>query len=92
MWQIPKVTSGRDRSSKERTSHPAQFPTAVVDRIIRASSNPGDVVLDPFLGSGSLAEAALRAGRTAVGFELNGQYVEMAAERLQSALTQSTLL
>ncbi|MEH3102644.1 MAG: site-specific DNA-methyltransferase [Sphingomonas phyllosphaerae] len=92
VWQIPKVTSGRDRSSKERTAHPAQFPTAVVNRIIRASSNPGDVVLDPFLGSGSLAEAAVRAGRTAVGFELNGEYVDMAAARLHAAMAQAALL
>ncbi|HEV3418545.1 MAG TPA: site-specific DNA-methyltransferase, partial [Pirellulales bacterium] len=60
VWQFPKVTSGKNRSSKERMPHPAQFPLAVVERIIRASSNSGDVVLDPFVGSGSLVEAALR--------------------------------
>jgi adenine-specific DNA-methyltransferase len=92
VWQFPKVTSGRDRASKERTPHPAQFPTAVVDRIIRACSNPGDVVLDPFMGSGSLAEAALRAGRQAIGFEINAEYVDLTAERLRAALAQPALL
>lgn len=92
VWQFPKVTSGRDRASKERTPHPAQFPTAVVDRIIRACSNPGDVVLDPFMGSGSLAEAALRAGRQAIGFELNPDYVDLTAERLRAVLAQPALL
>lgn len=92
VWQIPKVTSGADRSSKERMPHPAQFPTAVVDRIVRACSNPGDLILDPFMGSGSLAEAAIRAGRQAIGFEINGDYVDMTARRLEVALAQPALL
>lgn len=92
VWQFPKVTSGKNRSSKERTPHPAQFPTAVVDRIIKACSNPGDVILDPFMGSGSLAEAALRAGRKAVGFEINADYVDLTAERLKVAFAQPELL
>ncbi|PIL20227.1 hypothetical protein P775_11235 [Puniceibacterium antarcticum] len=92
VWQFPKVTSGRNRASKERTSHPAQFPTAVVDRIIRACSEPGDVILDPFMGSGSLAEAALRAGRQTIGFEIRADYVDLTAERLTAALSQPALL
>lgn len=92
VWQFPKVTSGRNRASKERTPHPAQFPTAVVDRIIRACSEPGDVILDPFMGSGSLAEAALRAGRQAIGFEISADYVDLTAERLKIALSQPELL
>jgi adenine-specific DNA-methyltransferase len=74
--------------------HPAQFPLAVVERIIRASSNPGDVVLDPFLGSGSLIEGAIRTGRIGVGFEINPKYVGMAANRIKKAAarqSQSTL-
>lgn len=86
VWQVPKVTSGTDRSSKERTDHPAQFPTALVDRIVRASSNAGEMVLDPFMGSGSTAIAALRAGRRVVGFELEERYVELAARRIDAFL------
>ena len=83
VWQIPKVTSGRDRASKERTAHPAQFPIELVRRIILASSNPGEIVLDPFMGSGSTIEAAIREGRKAIGFEINNAYVDMAIERIR---------
>jgi adenine-specific DNA-methyltransferase len=83
VWEIPKVTSGKDRSSAERTSHPAQFPLALVNRILRASSHAGDLLLDPFAGSGSLLEAAVMTGRKAIGFELNPEYVEIAINRLR---------
>lgn len=92
VWQFPKVTSGQDRSSKERTPHPAQFPIAVVDRIVKACSVPGDVILDPFLGSGTMIEAALRNDRLAVGFELNPKYVELAASRIKRFLRTRELL
>ncbi len=82
VWQIAKVTSGRQRSAKERTPHPAQFPLAVVTRILKACSNPGDLVLDPFLGSGTTAVAALANGRRVLGFELSSEYCEMAVQRL----------
>ncbi|NOU00738.1 MAG: site-specific DNA-methyltransferase [Gallionella sp.] len=84
VWQFPKVTSGRDRSSDERTPHPAQFPIAVIDRIIKCSSNEGDVILDPFIGSGTTAEAALRNGRKVIGFEINSNYVEIASYRIEN--------
>ena len=86
VWQFPKVTSGKNRSSKERTPHPAQFPIAVIERIIKACSNPGDIVFDPFVGSGSLVEAAIRNGRRAVGFEINEEYIEVAAKRIDASL------
>ncbi len=86
VWQFPKVTSGKNRSSKERTPHPAQFPLAVVERIVKACSRPGDVILDPFSGSGSLIEAALRNDRLAVGFEINADYVELSASRIETYL------
>lgn len=83
VWQIPKVTSGTDRSSKERTPHPAQFPIALISRIILASSNPKDIILDPFAGSGSLLEAAIKTGRKAIGIEINKEYIAIAVDRLQ---------
>lgn len=82
VWQIPKVTSGENRSSKERVDHPAQFPVALIDRILRACSNPGDIILDPFMGSGSTAEAAFSTGRKVIGFEIRPDYIEIAADRL----------
>lgn len=88
VWQFPKVTSGANRSSIERTTHPAQFPLAVIDRIIKSSSNKGDILLDPFLGSGSLAEAALRNGRQVVGFEIREDYIAIARNRLEQYLLE----
>jgi adenine-specific DNA-methyltransferase len=83
VWQLPKVTTGAKRSSRERTSHPAQFPLPVVERIVRASSNVGDVVLDPFAGSFSAGIAACGAGRVFVGFEIREDYCELAIERYE---------
>jgi adenine-specific DNA-methyltransferase len=83
VWSFPKVTSGRDRSSKERTPHPAQFPAAVIERIIKGSSPADALVMDPFMGSGTTAEMALRLGRPVIGFELNPDYVEIAVNRIE---------
>lgn len=88
VWLFPKVTSGADRSSPERTAHPAQYPIAVVERIIRASSNEGDLVLDPFMGSGSTAEAAMRSGRRSLGFEILPEYLGIVEERLGRVETE----
>ena len=85
VWHIAKVTSGTNRSSQERTSHPAQFPLELVTRILLASSNKADVILDPFSGSGSLLEAAIRTGRKAIGIEIERRYVEIAIQRIQQA-------
>jgi adenine-specific DNA-methyltransferase len=83
VWIFPKVTSGRDRSSKERTPHPCQFPVAVIERIINGSSPSGALVLDPFMGSGTTAEVGLRLGRPVVGFELNADYIDIAVKRVE---------
>ena len=83
VWQIPKVTSGTNRSSKERMPHPAQFPIALIDRVVKASSNQNEVVLDPFLGSGTSAIVALANKRKFVGFEINEKYCDLAIERIK---------
>ena len=82
VWQITKVTSGKNRSSKERTPHPAQFPMELVERMLKASSKKGDVILDPFMGSGSTAECALKNGRYVIGFELKSEYIAFAEKRI----------
>jgi len=89
VWQIPKVTSGAGRASSERTPHPAQFPVAVIDRIVLACSNEGDVVLDPFMGSGTTAAVALHRNRKVIGFESREDYCKIAAERIAAGLTES---
>jgi adenine-specific DNA-methyltransferase len=86
VWMFPKVTSGTDRSSQERTAHPAQFPIAVIDRIIKSCSQEGDLVFDPFLGSGSTIEAALGNGRMAIGFEIEPSYISIAVRRIEKFL------
>lgn len=92
VWAFPKVTSGANRSSPERTAHPAQFPEAVIERIILASSRPGDIVLDPFVGSGTTAVVARRLGRYTIGFELNEAYLaRVTVPRLELENTQLAL-
>ncbi|MBD2140937.1 site-specific DNA-methyltransferase [Anabaena sp. FACHB-1250] len=86
VWEFPKVTSGQNRSSKERTPHPAQFPSAVIQRIITASSHQNEIVLDPFLGSGTTAMVALDLNRLVIGFEIRQDYCDIAANRIETFL------
>ena len=91
VWAFPKVTSGQNRASKERTPHPAQFPIAVIERIIRAASNAGEWVLDPFSGSGTTAAVALSLHRPVISIEIQEDYCELASRRLDKLLTQQQL-
>jgi adenine-specific DNA-methyltransferase len=90
VWEFPKVTSGQNRSSKERTPHPAQFPSAVIQRIIQASSNQNQIVLDPFLGSGTTAMVALDLNRLVIGFEIRQDYCDIAANRIETFLKEQS--
>lgn len=91
VWQIAKVTSGTDRSSPERTPHPAQFPTDLIDRIILGFSNEEETVLDPFLGSGSTAISCLKHNRKVIGFEIREDYCSVAAKRIKDFLYDKRL-
>jgi DNA modification methylase len=75
----------------ERTKHPTQKPLSIVERMVRISSNEGDTVLDPFLGSGTTLVAAYRLGREATGIEISEEYCELAARRLEQELAQGRL-
>jgi len=86
VWQIAKVTSGAKRSSPERTPHPAQFPVDLIERIVKGFSNINDLILDPFMGSGTVAEVALTNKRKIVGFEKKVEYCEHAVERIEKKL------
>jgi adenine-specific DNA-methyltransferase len=92
VWLFPKVTSGTDRASPERTEHPAQFPVAVIERIVKACSNPGDIVLDPFMGSGTTALVAVQLGRPVLGFELSARYLEIASRRLEALIEENRII
>lgn len=83
VWQIAKVTSGKDRSSEERTSHPAQFPEDLITRLVLGFTNKNDIILDPFMGSGTVGSVAIENERKFVGFEISKEYCEIAKKRLQ---------
>jgi site-specific DNA-methyltransferase (adenine-specific) len=70
-------------SMRENTPHPTQKPEKLVARIIEASSHKGDLVVDPFLGSGTTAVVARRLGRRYMGFEMNPDYIRLALKRLE---------
>lgn len=71
-------------SMSENTSHPWQKPEKLVSRLVEASSSPRDLVVDPFLGSGTTAVVAQRSGRRFIGFENDPDYVRLAMKRLSS--------
>jgi adenine-specific DNA-methyltransferase len=82
VWQIAKVTTGANRSVEERTDHPAQFPEDLVQRMILGFTNEQDIIIDPFLGSGTTASVALQHNRYCIGFEINEAYCETAKRRI----------
>nr|P29538.1 RecName: Full=Type II methyltransferase M.HpaI; Short=M.HpaI; AltName: Full=Adenine-specific methyltransferase HpaI; AltName: Full=Modification methylase HpaI [Haemophilus parainfluenzae]BAA01519.1 HpaI methyltransferase [Haemophilus parainfluenzae] len=70
--------------NKNRKPHPTQKPEALYERMILASSNEGDIVLDPFVGSGTLNFVCKHLNRSGIGIDINKEYIEMAKERLDS--------
>ncbi len=78
IWEIPNVKANH----VEKTAHPCQFPVELIERLVLALTNPGDWVLDPFLGVGTTAIAALIHGRKAVGAEIMPEYIKITKERI----------
>lgn len=68
--------------NKNRKKHPTQKPEALFERMILASSNSGDTVLDPFVGSGTTLRVCQQTGRRGIGIDMNHEYIEMTKERL----------
>jgi site-specific DNA-methyltransferase (adenine-specific) len=79
VWDIPP-------ESAKRIGHPAPFPLALAERVVQLYSYVGDVVLDPFAGSGTTCVAAARLERRFVGYEVAPDYCALAEARLQDAL------
>ena len=73
---------------EEATGYPTQKPEALIDRIIRASTNPGDLVFDCFMGSGTTAVACIKNNRKYIGFENNEVYYEVAQNRIKETLAE----
>lgn len=78
VWEFPA-------ESATRVGHPAPFPVALVERCIQMNTFAGDVVLDPFMGSGTTAVAAIRTGRHYLGYDADPSYVTLAESRVSDA-------
>ena len=70
--------------SKERVEHPTQKPLKLIERIIKISSNKGDTILDPFMGSGTTGVACKQLGRNFIGIEISPEYCKIAKERVDN--------
>jgi site-specific DNA-methyltransferase (adenine-specific)/modification methylase len=83
VWSLPLV-QGKERlhGSDGRALHPTQKPFEMLKRIISASSQKGDIVLDPLMGSGTTAVVAQSIGRNWIGIERERKYIELAYKRL----------
>jgi DNA modification methylase len=82
-WYVARVCG----TFRERGEHPCQMPLALLERIVRVASNPGDLVLDPFAGSGTTLAAAKKLGRDYLGIELSANYAKRIRERLKGVVT-----
>jgi adenine-specific DNA-methyltransferase len=79
VWEIPNVKANH----VEKTEHPCQFPVGLVERLVLALTDEGDAVLDPYLGVGSSAIAALKHARRAYGCDICKRYIDLARERVE---------
>ena len=80
VWEVSHI----HYCQKNRQEHPTQKPEALVERMVLASSSEGDMVVDPFSGSGTTLRVCQQLNRNAVGIEINPEYVEQTKERLNS--------
>ena len=81
VWIFPNVK----HNHIEKTEHPCQFPVELVERLVLSMTEPGDLVLDPYMGVASTAIGAIRHGRRAAGAELDAEYHRIGVERLGTA-------
>lgn len=81
-----RETSVTPKSERTYGKHPTQKPLALMDFFVETLSNPGDLVLDPFMGSGTSGVSAIRNGRRFTGVELEKSYYEIATKRIQDEL------
>jgi adenine-specific DNA-methyltransferase len=79
VWEIPNVK----HNHVEKTAHPCQFPVELVERLVLSMTETGSLVVDPFMGVGTTAVAAVRHGRKAAGAEIVPKYLEIALQRVR---------
>ena len=85
-WEIPLVTGKKRIKSNGTKAHSTQKPEALLYRVIMASSKVGDVVLDPFFGSGTTGAVAKKLGRNWIGIEQDKKYVKVAQKRIDAVI------
>jgi len=84
-WSLPLCTGEeRVKTDDGQKAHPTQKPEALLHRVILASSKPGDVILDPFFGTGTTGAAAKRLGRRYIGIERDAEYARLAEQRISA--------
>jgi site-specific DNA-methyltransferase (adenine-specific) len=89
VWEIPFLNP----KAKERTGYPTQKPVLLLERIIEISTDAGDLVLDPFCGSGTTMVAAKLLGRSSIGIDISEEAVDLAQRRLAAPIkTESAML
>jgi len=83
-WTLP-ICTGRERLKKSDGSkaHPTQKPESLLHRVILSTSNPGDVIVDPFFGTGTTGAVAKKLGRSFIGFEMEEEYIIHAKRRIK---------
>jgi modification methylase len=94
-WLFPICSGGERLKVDGRKAHPTQKPEALLHRILLATTNPGELVLDPFFGSGTTGAVAKRLGRDWIGLEREADYIEIANQRIaaiEPALADVTVL
>src|SRR3546814_5827446 len=83
-WLLPLCGGGERLKLDGRKAHPTQKPEALLYRVILASTRPGDIILDPFFGTGTSGAAAQRLGRRWIGIERDPVYAGLAEERINA--------
>jgi modification methylase len=85
-WEIPLVTGKKRIKTNGTKAHSTQKPEALLYRIIMASSNPGDLILDPFFGTGTTGAVAKKLGRNWIGIEQDKKYIRVAQKRIDAVM------
>ena len=78
LWRIPSLKG----TSKEKSGHPSQKPIKLIERLVLCATDPGDLIIDPFAGSGTTALVAQRFGRRCVTMEMKDEYCQVVRQRL----------
>ena len=87
------LCKGNERLKDENgiKAHPTQKPLKLIQQVVLTASNKGDLIFDPFMGSGTTAVSAVKSDRKFVGYDINQEYISLAEKRLQPYMMQMKL-